>query len=168
MPYTLVRNETITYARARGAAFDVVDLATMQSLGVIVDGLPGWRVHSAGPGVPVDQNTWHKSALIAREALLAAREAAEQPGGMLHVDESGLSGFHRAVLDFADERYKYIGTREAEIWARFDMSPTVYSFHLLKLLDEPLAAAYAPQTVSRQSRLRDERKAARSGAGRAS
>lgn len=162
MIYTLVRNETITSARARGAAYDVVDADTLTSVGVIVDGEAGWRVHSAGPAVPVDQNTWHKNAAAARGVLLAAREAAEQEGGMLHVDESGLTGFQRAVLDFADQQWKYIGTREHAIWEQFDMSPTRYTQHLLKLLEDPAAAAYAPQLVNRQRNIRDERRSDRS------
>jgi hypothetical protein len=166
MTYDLVRNTTITNARALGTAYDIVDEET-RSIGVVAEGGPGWRVHSAGPAVPVDQNIWHGNVNQALDALLAARAAAEQEGGMLHVDESGLTGFQRAVLDFAGLRYIRIGTRTADIWARFDMHPAVYTQHLLSLLETREAAAYAPQIVSAQRRIRDQRRASRTS-GRAS
>lgn len=168
MTYTLARNETITHARARGTAYDVVD-DEVRSVGVVADGVGGWRVHSAGPAVPVDQNAWHDRVDQALEALLTAREEAEKPGGMLHVDGSGLTGFQRAVIDFAGLRYTHRGTRTSDIWHQFDMAPVVYTAHLLALLEDPRAVAYAPQIIGSQRRLRDQRKASRTRpVGRAS
>lgn len=161
MSYSLVRNEHINSVRARGTAFDVVT-DSLTSVGVVVDGVTGWRVHTAGYAVPVDQGTIHKDASAAVDSILAARTAASEPGGMLHVDESGLTGFQRAVIDFAGQRFKYIGTRETAISELFDMSATRYTQHLLNLLENPLSAAYAPAIIRTERAKRDAAKAKRS------
>lgn len=162
MSYTLVRNESINSVRARGLAFDVVDADSLTSVGVVVDGVTGWRVHTAGFAVQVDQGKIHKDASAAIDSIIAARAAASEPGGMLHVDESGLTGFQRAVIDFAGKRFKYIGTRETAISELFDMSATRYAQHLLNLLENPAAAAYAPAIIRVERAKRDAAKAKRS------
>lgn len=159
--YNLVRDETIPEPRARGTAYTVTDEHT-EAIGVVVDAdLVHWRVFSAGPAVPVDQHTLHPDVDHAVTALLAARTAAAEPGGMLHVDHTGLTGFQRAVLDFAGLRFTWRGVRESTIWDRFDMSSTTYAVHLNALIDVPAATAYAPQLVARQRRLRAAAKARR-------
>lgn len=161
MTYTLVRNETIHSTYARGLAFDVVEAESLKSIGVVVDGVTGWRVHTAGTGVPVDQATIHPDSKAAIATIVEARETASQPGGMLEVKD-GLTGFQRAVLDFAGQRYKYQGTRETAIWNLFDMSPTRYTQHLLNLLDNPHAARYAPALIRHERARRDRAREARS------
>lgn len=161
MTYTLVRNETIHSTRARGLAFDVVGPESEHSIGVVVDGVTGWRVHTAGTAVPVDQGTIHPNATAAVDSIVAAREAASEPGGMLHVVD-GLTGFQRAVIDFGQQRWNYIGTREAAIWKLFDMSATRYTQHLLNLLDNPHAEKYAPAFIRRERARRDRAAQARS------
>lgn len=167
MSHILVRNETIPEPRARGLAYDVVeDNDLLRSVGVVADGGGRWRIHSAGPGVPADTNAWYPTLAETVQALLDARTEAGKPGGALHVDDTGLTGFQRAVLDFAQLRFSRRGMRDAEIRHRFDISPTEYTHHLLALLDVPAALAYAPGLVNRERRIRAARAARRSAHGR--
>lgn len=156
--YTLVRNEMIHTTYARGYAFEVIVEATTKSIGVVVDSVTGWRVHTAGTAVPVDKITLHPSSKEAVASIVEAREKALQPGGMLEVVD-GLTGFQRAVIDFAADRYRYQGTREFAIWEKFDMSPVVYAMHFQNLLVNPHAEAYAPALI-RFHRARTARQAA--------
>lgn len=74
-----------------------------------------------------------------------------------------LTDLERELLDFAGQWFKYAGAQEQQIRDRFDMSGTRYWQKVNALLDRPEAMAYAPVTVKRLQRLRDERQAARSG-----
>jgi hypothetical protein len=162
--YTLVRDETIPEPRARGLAYAVVvddGSDEPEPIGTISAGPAGWRVFSAGPGVPVDQNTVHATRDAAVAALVGHRAQAREPGGALHVNHTGLTGFQRDVLDFAALHFRSPVAREVEIRSRFDMSGMRFASHVLALLDNGLALQYAPQVVNRERRLREERKARR-------
>ena len=74
----------------------------------------------------------------------------------------------RAVLDFAarDLEQRRFGTSAAAdeaIVHELGLSAPRYYQLLGRLLERPEAHAYAPMTVSRLRRLRDQREAARSG-----
>ena len=71
---------------------------------------------------------------------------------------------HMAMLEFERGRWKNPGARDAAIAERFQLLPTEYNVVLSWVLDQPEAVAYDPQTVDRLRRLRDGRRAARSGA----
>jgi hypothetical protein len=73
-----------------------------------------------------------------------------------------LSDLERDVLDFAGTTWRYAGAREAAIRERFGLSATRYHQLLNGLLDRPEAWAYAPVTVKRLRRLRDQRASSRS------
>jgi hypothetical protein len=77
-----------------------------------------------------------------------------------------LSDLERAVLDFADLRWRYAGAKEAAIREQFDWSTTRYYQVLGALLDRPEAAAYAPVLVARLRRLAEARRSQRSIEGR--
>ena len=72
-----------------------------------------------------------------------------------------LTDLEREVLDFAGQTWRYDGTKEAVIRERFDMSATRYYQLLNSLLDRQEALAYAPTTVHRLRRLRDQRREVR-------
>ena len=72
-----------------------------------------------------------------------------------------LTDLEREVLDFAGLTFRYAGNREREIRVQFDMSGTRFEQLLLGLLDRPEALAYAPMTVNRLTRLRDQRRMVR-------
>lgn len=73
-----------------------------------------------------------------------------------------LTALERELLDFAGLWWRYAGAQEQAIRDRFDLSATNYWQRLNFLLDRPEALAYAPTTVKRLRRVRDERQAARS------
>jgi len=62
-----------------------------------------------------------------------------------------LSERDRAILDFEASAswWKYRGAKEGAIRDRFDLGPTAYYQQLARLLDDPDAAAYAPDVVRR-------------------
>lgn len=64
----------------------------------------------------------------------------------------------RAVLDLEGRFWKHTGTKEAAIRAELDMSPTRYYQHLVGLLEDPEALAYAPLVIHRLRRLRGARR----------
>lgn len=62
----------------------------------------------------------------------------------------------RRILDFEGQWWKYAGAKEQAIREQFDLSATRYSQIVNRLLDQPAALAYAPMTVNRLRRVRDE------------
>jgi hypothetical protein len=72
-----------------------------------------------------------------------------------------LTDEHREILDFERAWWKYAGAKEAAIRDRFGMTATRYYQVLNCLLDDAQAEAYAPMTVRRLRRLRDQRAAFR-------
>jgi hypothetical protein len=72
-----------------------------------------------------------------------------------------LTDEHRAMLDFERHHWRYHGTKDAEVRARFGVSLHTYQRRLNALLDRPEALAYAPSTVRRLRRLRQRRLTAR-------
>lgn len=159
--YVIERNENITAERARGNAWTVRDVDGVK-VGTISHGEPGWTVFSAGWGVPVDRNEIHKCRDTAVTALVAARAAASEPGGVLAVDESGLTGHQRAAIDMM-RKYAMSSParRKAIIWDEFDMTATEFYSEWNALLDNPDALAYAPTVINRHRRIRGQKKAAR-------
>lgn len=73
-----------------------------------------------------------------------------------------LTNLERELLDFAGLTWRSAGNRDQAIRTQFGLSATRYEQLLLGLLDRPDALAYAPSTVNRLRRLRDQRAAARS------
>lgn len=70
---------------------------------------------------------------------------------------SSLTSTDRAVLDLEGRFWKHTGTKEAAIRAELDMTPTRYYQHLVRLLDDPEALAYAPLVIYRLRRRRGSR-----------
>lgn len=75
---------------------------------------------------------------------------------------AGLSELEAGVLDFEDSWWAADGTKDAEIHARFGITPPRYYQVLNALLDRPEALAHAPLLVRRLSRLRATRQQNRS------
>lgn len=73
-----------------------------------------------------------------------------------------LTDDEKAILDFAGRWWKYAGAQEQAIRDDFEIRGTRFWQLLNDLLDRPAAMAYAPTTVKRYRRLRDQRQAARS------
>lgn len=160
--YVIERDENTTEQRARGTAHTVRDPHGVK-IGVISHGETGWTVFSAGWGVKVDHNKVYRCRDTAFAAVLDARVAASEPGGPLAVDESGLTGHQRAVIDLM-HKYAFSNPdkRKAVIWEWFEMSSTQFMSEWNALLDNPAALAYAPTVINRHRRIRDQRKADRS------
>ena len=76
---------------------------------------------------------------------------------------SDLPSDAQAVLDLEAQRWKYAGAKDAVIRDRLGLSATAYYARLNQVLDDPAAMAHDPQTVNRLRRLRDVRRAGRSG-----
>lgn len=72
-----------------------------------------------------------------------------------------LTDEQRAMLDFEGAWWKHAGAKAAAVRDQFDLSLTVYYARLNALLSQPEALAYAPMTVKRLRRLRDQRRAVR-------
>lgn len=73
-----------------------------------------------------------------------------------------LSDRDRQVLDFAALTWRHDGARDMAIHDTFATSAHLYMQELNRLLDEPEALAYAPVTVNRLRRIRDDKRKARS------
>ena len=71
----------------------------------------------------------------------------------------------RDLLDFAAISWRNPGRRESAIRDRFGISAARYHQAVLALLNRPEAWAYAPVTVKRLRRLRDQARHARSSQG---
>lgn len=156
------RNTNVTNAAARGEAYDVRD-ADGNKIGMLSASDYGWRILSAGWGVPFDQYTFHARLDAAVDAL-AATVTAQTEDGALTVDESGLTKHQRDILDCMS---KYAMVNDPQrlkpvVWAAFDMSLTRFMQEFNGLLNNPLAAAYAPMVVNRHRRIRTAAAEARS------
>lgn len=157
--YVVERNGMVTNASARGEAYDVRG-ADGERVGMLSASDYGWRILSAGYGVPFEQHKFHRRLEDAVEALSATVEA-QTIDGALTVDESGLTKHQRDVLDFMGQ-YAMSSRRKAAIWQLFDMSETKFMQEFNALLNNPAAVAYAPMIVNRHRRIRDTMAAARS------
>ncbi|GAB3680679.1 hypothetical protein GCM10027591_18150 [Zhihengliuella somnathii] len=69
-----------------------------------------------------------------------------------------LSEVERQMLALEKLHFKYAGTKEQEIRARFDWAPTHYYQRLNVLIDTEAALAYDPMLVRRLRRLRTTRR----------
>lgn len=157
--YVVDRNETVTNAAARGEAYDVRG-ADGNRVGMLSNGDRGWRILSAGYGVPFDQHTFH-ARLEAAVAALVDTVKTQTVDGALAIDESGLTKHQRDVLDFMG-KYALSTRRKAAIWQLFDVSETKFMQEFNALLNNPAALKYAPMIVNRHRRLRDQMAANRS------
>lgn len=72
-----------------------------------------------------------------------------------------LTDTERVMLDFEKITWRYQGRREEEIRRRFGISGTRHAQMMNTLIDRPEALTYAPSTVKRLRRLRDQRRAMR-------
>lgn len=144
---------------------DVLDTDTGEVLGrVQIIDRPGrttaWVVLTAGVGVPVDLTAHYPAKETAANAIVEARKAAADY--LAAVD--GLTGPDRAILDFADTHPRLTGPAlTVQTRRMFNLSGIVYLQRLNALLDRDEALAYKPTLVSRLRRLRDLRRAARTG-----
>ncbi|MFM1964901.1 MAG: hypothetical protein RL134_626 [Actinomycetota bacterium] len=71
----------------------------------------------------------------------------------------------KALLDFAGRWYRFPGAQEQAMRDELGLSATAYWRRVSVLIDQPDALAYAPTTVARLRRMRDERLQARSARG---
>ena len=76
----------------------------------------------------------------------------EYPGGV----ERGLSNRDKAILEFEGSWWLYPGSKDHAIRDYLEMSATRYYQALRRLAVDPLAEIYAPLTVRRLRRLREE------------
>lgn len=76
-----------------------------------------------------------------------------------------LTDSDKALLDFAGRWYRFPGAQEQAMRDELGLSATTYWRKVSTLLDRPDAAAYAPVTVKRLRRLREQRLSARSARG---
>jgi hypothetical protein len=74
-----------------------------------------------------------------------------------------LTDEERGILDLERSWWKFPGAKETEIRARFDMSLTRYCQVLDRLMDEPAAEVWDAALCRRLRRLREARRAQRSG-----
>ncbi len=74
----------------------------------------------------------------------------------------GLEESEAALLDFEASWWAADSEKDAEIHARFGITPPRYYQLLNALIDRPEALAYSPLLVKRQRRLRERRQAERS------
>ncbi|WP_333618764.1 DUF3263 domain-containing protein [Dietzia sp.] len=78
-------------------------------------------------------------------------------------DASGLSERELAMLDFERQWWRFAGSKDEAIRAKFDVNATRYFQQLNKLLDTQEALEHDPLLVKRLRRLRDSRQKARAG-----
>jgi hypothetical protein len=71
-----------------------------------------------------------------------------------------LSDRDQAMLEFEQSWWQFPGGKEAEIHARFGLSPTRYYQQLNQLIEQEEALAAAPLLVRRLRRLRTRRRPA--------
>jgi len=93
----------------------------------------------------------------------ATPEAAATGGSAGTATSDGLTDRDRRMLEFEQQWWRYPGAKEDAIRAEFGMSPTRYYQALNALIESPVALAADPVLVRRLLRLRDQRRAARSG-----
>lgn len=77
--------------------------------------------------------------------------------------DDGLSDRDRRILRFEQDWWRHPGAKEEAIRAEFGLSSTRYYQILNRLIDAPAALIADPMLVRRLRRLRDQRRAARSG-----
>ncbi|MCK9895724.1 DUF3263 domain-containing protein [Frankia sp. AgB32] len=92
----------------------------------------------------------------------AAPLPPEQPRGA-GGPPTGLSDRDRRVLAFEQGWWRHPGAKEEAIRAEFSLSSTRYYQILNRLIDSEAAMIADPMLVRRLRRLRDQRRAARSG-----
>lgn len=85
-----------------------------------------------------------------------AQERAEQ--GAAELSERDI-----AMLDFERQWWRFAGSKDEAIRAKFDMNATRYFQLLNTLLDSSAALEHDPLLVKRLRRLRDSRQKARAG-----
>lgn len=85
-----------------------------------------------------------------------------EDAGLVSPHVTSLSDRDRAILDFEGQFHRLAARKEAIARERFGLSPTRYHQVIGALIDRPEALAYAPATVNRLRRLRDERAQRRS------
>lgn len=76
-----------------------------------------------------------------------------------------LTDSDKALLDFAGRWYRLPGAHAEAIGAELGLTETTYWRKINGLIERPEALAYAPSTVNRLRRMRDQRLAARSTRG---
>lgn len=81
---------------------------------------------------------------------------------------SELTDRDRGILDLESEWFRFAGVKEQVIRERFDLSATAYFQQVNRLLNDPAAALYAPQTVRRLQRIQAQRLGQRRAGRRAS
>lgn len=75
---------------------------------------------------------------------------------------SGLNDRERALLDFAALTWRWAGNRDQAVRDQFHCSYASYWMQILGLIRRPEAMEYAPATVQRLTRMREENAAKRS------
>jgi len=78
---------------------------------------------------------------------------------------ASLTDSDKALLDFAGRWYRFPGAQEQAMRDELGLSATTYWRKVNDLIDRPEALAYAPTTVGRLRRMRDQRLSARSARG---
>ena len=76
-----------------------------------------------------------------------------------------LTDHQRAILQIGDARYAHPGQRITDMRNKCGLGETAFWAAFDRLLDDPVAEAELPALVGRQRRLREVRRAARSGQG---
>lgn len=74
-----------------------------------------------------------------------------------------LTDLERDILAFERQWWKHQGAKDTAIREHFAMSPNVYFLALNGIIDKPAALAHDPMLVKRLTRLRQERRARRTG-----
>ena len=78
---------------------------------------------------------------------------------------ASLTDSDKALLDFAGRWNRFPGAQEQAMRDELGLSATTYWRKVNDLIDRPEALAYAPTTVGRLRRMRDQRLSARSARG---
>jgi hypothetical protein len=74
-----------------------------------------------------------------------------------------LTDLERDILAFERQWWRYQGAKDTAIRERFNLSSSVYFLALNGIIDKPAALAFDPMLVKRLTRLRQERRARRTG-----
>jgi hypothetical protein len=77
--------------------------------------------------------------------------------------DDALSELEREILEFERSWWKYAGAKDSAIREKWDISPTRYYQLLAAIIEKPAALEHDPMLVRRLVRLRDARRAQRSG-----
>lgn len=76
---------------------------------------------------------------------------------------NALTEHEKAILSFEQGRWNFPGAKETAIRQQFGISANLYYQQVNLLLDRPEALAYDPMLIKRLRRLRDTRRARRTG-----